>query len=72
MTLRPVATKVYDQTLSHLSYQTDNGAQYCFCNKDCDLALLKVRADGPFYFILSYAIATLYTSETDSAIQHTS
>ena len=25
-----------------------------------------------FHFILSYAIATLYTSETDSAIQHTS
>ena len=29
-------------------------------------------ADGPFHFILSYAIATLCTSETDSAIQHTS
>jgi hypothetical protein len=38
-----VRPKVYDQTLSHLSYQTDNGAQYCFCNKDCDAALLKMR-----------------------------
>ena len=35
--------KVFDQTLAHLSYQTDNGGQYCFCNQGCDHKLLQMR-----------------------------
>lgn len=34
--------KVEDITLSKLSYTTDNGAQLCFCNENCDTKLLKV------------------------------
>jgi hypothetical protein len=35
--------KVFDQTLAYLSYQTDNGGQYCFCNQGCDSKLLQMR-----------------------------
>ena len=40
---RGFTPKVADQTLEYLSYQTDNGGQYCFCNKDCDSKLLQMR-----------------------------
>jgi hypothetical protein len=36
-------SKIADPTLRGLSYQTDNGAQYCFCNEGCDRKLLAVR-----------------------------
>ena len=37
-------TKVPDPTLTGLSYQTDNGAQYCFCNEKCDTKLIEMRS----------------------------
>ena len=37
-------SKIADPTLTGLSYQTDNGAQYCFCNENCDSKLLQVAA----------------------------
>eukprot|EP01048_Picozoa_sp_COSAG05_P013946 COSAG05_NODE_1534_length_4616_cov_6.656409_7_plen_141_part_00 len=39
-----ITPKIADPTLTGLSYQTDNGAQYCFCNEDCDSKLLAVSA----------------------------
>ena len=35
-------SKWYDLTIQTLGYQTDNGAQYCYCETDCDQALLDV------------------------------
>ena len=37
------SSKIADPTLTGLSYQTDNGAQYCFCNEHCDSKLIAVR-----------------------------
>eukprot|EP01062_Namystynia_karyoxenos_P063795 TRINITY_DN5658_c0_g2_i1.p1 TRINITY_DN5658_c0_g2~~TRINITY_DN5658_c0_g2_i1.p1 ORF type:complete len:820 (+),score=221.94 TRINITY_DN5658_c0_g2_i1:112-2460(+) len=36
--------RVADVTLERLSYQTDNGAQLCFCFSDCSRKLLEVKA----------------------------
>lgn len=33
-------TRMHDPTITTLGYQTDNGAQYCRCHKDCDTVLL--------------------------------
>jgi hypothetical protein len=38
-------TRAADFTLRRISYQTDNGAEYCFCTADCDAKLLRVAAD---------------------------
>lgn len=37
------SSKIADPTLTGLSYQTDNGAQYCFCNEHCDSKLIDMR-----------------------------
>ena len=34
--------RMSDSTLTTLGYQTDNGAQYCFCPRNCDQTLLDV------------------------------
>ena len=36
-------TRLYDVTLDKIGYQTDNGAMYCFCPRDCDNVLLNVK-----------------------------
>lgn len=33
--------RMEDPTITTLGYQTDNGAQYCRCHKDCDVVLLE-------------------------------
>jgi len=38
------AYKIEDLTLTHIGYQTDNGAQYCFCRSDCNNVLLNVTS----------------------------
>ena len=37
-------SRVDDITVNKLQYQTDNGAQYCFCKENCDTKLLAVQA----------------------------
>lgn len=42
MQARHGSARLPDPTLQTLSYQTDNGGQYCFCKEDCDRKLLDV------------------------------
>jgi hypothetical protein len=37
-------TRVADVTMEKLEYQTDNGAQYCFCKEDCDRKIIDVSS----------------------------
>jgi len=59
----------YDVTIETLGYQTDNGAQYCFCKKDCDrilldeLSYLRTRLGVPVRY-LSYQNAWWTSSHT--------
>ena len=38
-------TRVADVTLDKLEYQTDNGAQYCFCTEGCDQKILATKSE---------------------------
>ena len=38
-------TRVPDLTMAKLEYQTDNGAQYCYCTEDCDQKILATKAE---------------------------
>jgi hypothetical protein len=44
MQARYKTRRIADITVEKLSYQTDNGAQYCFCSEGCDTKLLSMES----------------------------